>query len=325
MKRSSIRRLKLRTRCARCRKLGDWVCECPEGHRGTTQRRKVRSTCSEVVARHLFLEPPGPSSPLTLEKFCGGNGLQVEWSQEGPESASGIGGATQPIGVVCVPVGLAGCNGVICFTVVEQGVPPLLPVGVIKTLQASPDQGRQRRQSCLPSFWRRVINAHIEKVDTRPFVPNNLIPMVGNFWKWRKLCQNNDQGVATNYMSAIAHLHQRPRCTNDNAPARDNDAASTRGCRPRQKTSTNGNGTARPHTTTTPPSSSRFKSGKHIDCTFQNHERDLWTGHQGDQPWCDSATWNVVDGQTVETSCTSHAVLAMCGHSSTHWLGNFCC
>ena len=37
--------------------------------------------------------------------------LQVGWSQEKPESASGIGGVTQPIGVVYVPVGLAGCNG----------------------------------------------------------------------------------------------------------------------------------------------------------------------------------------------------------------------
>ena len=36
------------------------------------------------------------------------HGLQVEWSQEKPESASGIGGVTRPIGVVYVPVGLAG-------------------------------------------------------------------------------------------------------------------------------------------------------------------------------------------------------------------------
>ena len=34
MKRSSIQQLKLRTRCARCRKLGHWARECPEGNRG---------------------------------------------------------------------------------------------------------------------------------------------------------------------------------------------------------------------------------------------------------------------------------------------------
>ena len=34
MKRPSIQQLKLRTRCARCRKLGHWARECPEGNRG---------------------------------------------------------------------------------------------------------------------------------------------------------------------------------------------------------------------------------------------------------------------------------------------------
>ena len=34
MKRSNIQQLKLRTRCARCRKLGHWARECPEGNRG---------------------------------------------------------------------------------------------------------------------------------------------------------------------------------------------------------------------------------------------------------------------------------------------------
>ena len=48
MRRSSIQQLKLRTRCATCRKLGHWARECPEGNRGQTQRRKVRSTCNET-------------------------------------------------------------------------------------------------------------------------------------------------------------------------------------------------------------------------------------------------------------------------------------
>ena len=50
-----------------------------------------------------------------------------------------------------------------------------------------------------------------------------------------ELCQNNDQGVPTIYVSAIAHMHQRRRCTNDNTPAGDNDAASTH-CRLRKAT-----------------------------------------------------------------------------------------
>ena len=40
MKRSSIQQLKLRTRCARCRKLGHCARECPEGNRG--QRNEER-------------------------------------------------------------------------------------------------------------------------------------------------------------------------------------------------------------------------------------------------------------------------------------------
>ena len=48
MKRSSIQQLKLRTRCARCRKLGHWARECPEGNRGQRNderydRRAMRS------------------------------------------------------------------------------------------------------------------------------------------------------------------------------------------------------------------------------------------------------------------------------------------
>ena len=57
-----------------------------------------------------------------------------------------------------------------------------------------------------------------------------------------ELCQDNDEGCATNYMSVIAHVYQRPRCMDDDTPAGDHDPASTRSCRPRQKTTSNGNG-----------------------------------------------------------------------------------
>ena len=147
MKRSSIQQLKLRTRCAICHKLGHWARECPEGNRGQRNderydRRAVRPgenpkgfiTVAKPTARRPFflgaswtfvtLDPgevlwdtgaqEGLVGKQQLDKWCkllAEHGLQVEWSQEKPESASGIGGATQPIGVVYVPVGLAGCNG----------------------------------------------------------------------------------------------------------------------------------------------------------------------------------------------------------------------
>ena len=122
-----------------------------------------------------------------------------------------------------------------------------------------------------------------------------------------------DQGFVTHYMSAIAHLHQRPRCTNDNTPAGNNDAAYARSRRPQQKTSSDGNGTVRFLPTNLSTSPSRFRSDKQMNCTFQNHERDLWTSHRGNQPGGDSTAWNIVDDQTVDTSRTLLAVRAMCG------------
>ena len=127
MKRSSIQQLKLRTSCARCRKLGHWARECPEGNRG--QRNDDRGagrlednskgfpTVAKPTERRPFflgaswtfvtldpgevLRDTGAQEGLVgkqqLDKWCkllAEHGLQVEWSWEKPESASGIGGTT---------------------------------------------------------------------------------------------------------------------------------------------------------------------------------------------------------------------------------------
>ena len=98
-----------------------------------------------------------------------------------------------------------------------------------------------------------------------------------------ELCQNDDEGCATNYMAVIAHVYQRPKCMDDDTPAGDHDPASTRSCRPRQKTTWNGDRPTRSHPTNLPTSSPRFKSGKQMHGTFQNHERDIWTSSRCDQ------------------------------------------
>ena len=91
---------------------------------------------------------------------------------------------SKPIGAVYVPVGLAGCNGIIRFTVVEQDVPLLLPVGIMRTLQASLDLTDDGDKVTFRQFEE---NPHCAlcKADTRPFVPTNLIPMVGSSQKSR--------------------------------------------------------------------------------------------------------------------------------------------
>ena len=89
-----------------------------------------------------------------------------------------------------------------------------------------------------------------------------------------ELCQNNDQGFVTHYMTAIVHLHQRPRSTNGNAPTGNSDAAPTRSRRPQQKVPSNGNETARSCRTNLLTSPSRFKTDEQTNCTFQNHEHE---------------------------------------------------
>ena len=140
-------------------------------------------------------------------------------------------------------------------------------------------------------------------------MPTNLIPMVDGFQNIAELCQNNDQGVATKYMSVIDRLHQRPEARTTIHQKRTmtpQPHAVANQCRRHQRNS-------KTTSDKLSPSSSRFKSGQHLFGTRQIHDRDLWTSHQGEQPWGDSATWNVVDDQMVEMSRTLHAVRPMCG------------
>ena len=149
-----------------------------------------------------------------LDKWCkllAEHGLQVEWSQEKPESASGIGGVTQPIGVVYVPVGLAGCNGIIRFTVVEQDVPPLLPVGIMRTLQASPDLTDDGDKVIFRQFGGESSLHTLQSGHT--VIGADQFDSDG--WQLpeiTELCQDNDEGCATYHMSVIEHVYQKPVC-----------------------------------------------------------------------------------------------------------------
>ena len=112
------------------------------------------------------------------------------------------------------------CNGIILFTVVEQDVPPLLPVGIMRTLQAGlglTDVGDKVifHQFGGESSLRNLQSGHTV-IRADQFGPDGWqLPGI------TELCQNNDEGCATNYMSVIAHVQQRPRCMDDNSSAGD--------------------------------------------------------------------------------------------------------
>ena len=312
MNRSSIQQLKLHTRCARCRKLGHWARECPDRNRGQRNderydRRAVRPeenskgfiTVAKPTERRPFffgaswtfvtLDPgevlwdTGAQEGLVGKqqidkwfKLLAENGLQVGWSQKKPKSASGIGGVTQPNGVENVPLGLAGCNGIIRFTVVEQDVPPLLPMVMMRTLQACLDLTDDGDKVIFRQFGGesslRTLQSEHTVIRADQFDPDCWqLPGI------TELRQNNDEGCATNCVSVIAHGYQRPRCMDNNTPGGDHDPASTRSCRPRRKTTSNGDGPTRSHPTNLPTSSPRFKSGEQTHGAFQNHGRDIWT------------------------------------------------
>ena len=138
-----------------------------------------------------------------------------------------------------VPVGLAGHNGVVRFTVVEQDVPPLLPVGAMRTLQASLDLDDGR-----PSL--RTLKSGHTAIRADQFDPEG--------WRLPEEAdshQSNDQRIESMSMSANDHCQNRFRCTSDN------DAAVTRRRKSPPQTSTDRYETAPPHTIDDPPSSSR--------------------------------------------------------------------
>ena len=66
------------------------------------------------------------------------HGLTCKWTPK-RSSAKGVGGQAKVIGVVYIPLGLGGLNGILETTVVEGDVPLLLPVRMMRSLQATID------------------------------------------------------------------------------------------------------------------------------------------------------------------------------------------
>ena len=63
-------------------------------------------------------------------------GLKCKWTPK-QSSAKGVGGAAHVVGVVWIPIGISGMNGILECTVVEGEVPLLLPVQLLKQLRVA--------------------------------------------------------------------------------------------------------------------------------------------------------------------------------------------
>ena len=77
----------------------------------------------------------GSEALRRLEDEISKHGLRCCWTPK-TSSAKGVGGNAMVCGVVLIPLGIGKINGVLEATVVEGDVPLLLPIKLLKTLQA---------------------------------------------------------------------------------------------------------------------------------------------------------------------------------------------
>ena len=93
-----------------------------------------------------------------------------------------------------------------------------------RTLQASPDLNNNGDKVIFRQFRGGSSSFRTLKSGHTAIRADQFDPDGWQFPDSAELCQNDDQGPVTNDMSAIAHLHKRPRCT----CTRDPDARTTR-------------------------------------------------------------------------------------------------
>ena len=101
----------------------------------TADHQALVDTCAQ---EGLIGEP----ALLRLCEALRAQGLRCLWLDK-PAAARGIGGAAKTVGVVELPVGLAGVSGVLEATVVAEDVPLLLPVSLLRALGAVLDFPRE--------------------------------------------------------------------------------------------------------------------------------------------------------------------------------------
>ena len=71
-----------------------------------------------------------------LQQALHHRGFRVKWTPK-TCTAKGVGGAAEAVGVILIPIGIGGINGILEATVVRGDVPFLLPVSLLKSLNES--------------------------------------------------------------------------------------------------------------------------------------------------------------------------------------------
>ncbi|CAE7818610.1 RE1 [Symbiodinium sp. CCMP2592] len=83
----------------------------------------------------------GKPAMLRLTEALRSRGLKIRWNGKRAQ-ATGVGGKATVIGVVEAPVGIAGINGLLEMTVVQEDIPMLLPIKLLRQLRAVVDLDR---------------------------------------------------------------------------------------------------------------------------------------------------------------------------------------
>ncbi|CAE7573255.1 RE1 [Symbiodinium sp. CCMP2592] len=84
----------------------------------------------------------GKAALLQLTEALRSFGLQIRWNTQKKAQASGVGGKAKVIGIAEIPIGIAGVNGLLEVTVVQDNVPLLLPIRLLRQLRAIVDLDR---------------------------------------------------------------------------------------------------------------------------------------------------------------------------------------
>ncbi|CAK8987745.1 unnamed protein product [Durusdinium trenchii] len=137
---------------------------------------------------------------------------------------AGIGGAAQVTRVVLVPISLGGFPGVLEFTVLEGGIPPLLSVGFLEFLEAVIDlpHDRVEQQQVPEERWNGLMTALMNKLESNRVAYKKLVEAE---LKTKSLASNRKK-----YVEAVSQAPGRCLHPKEQVASRANQYASWTAC-----------------------------------------------------------------------------------------------